>query len=312
MPRMLRPEPDAAPADAPDAATRPGRIALLDAARGLALLGMVVFHLEWDLAHFGYVRTLPSASTAWTAFGHVVAAAFLVLSGVGLMLARDRGLRPALRRIARIAGCAAAVTVVTAWLFPQETVTFGILHCIAATNLIALAFLRAPLWIVVAAAMAAVTAPALLTTGATEGPPWWWLGLSSSVPRTLDYRPVLPWLGLALVGVAAARVLPLTSLPILPARLSSLALAGRHSLVIYLVHQPILFGLLWLVSPAPLTEGIDAFMPACQSECQAAGAGAEGCRAACLCAAQHFADVPAAEGPPKQNDIAETCVRQLR
>ena len=314
MPRMLRPEPDDTPADALDETARPGRIDLLDAARGLAILGMVVFHLDWDLAHFGYVRTPPTASIAWTAFGHAVAAGFLLLSGVGLVLARGRGSRHALGRIARIAGCAAALTIATAWLFPEEAVTFGILHCIAATNLIALAVLRAPLGLVLAGAGAAVVAPVLLTTGATEGPPWWWLGISSTVPRTLDYRPLLPWLGLVLFGVAMGRLLPLSSLPNLSGRWRSLTFAGRHSLIVYLVHQPILFGLLWLVSPAP-TQDIDAFVPACQAECQAAGAGAEGCRAACLCAAQHLADAPANGAPATalgKADIAETCVRRSR
>ena len=64
MPPTLRPEPDDMPADAPDELTRPGRIDLLDGARGLAVLGMVVFHLDWDLAHFGYVRMPPTASSA--------------------------------------------------------------------------------------------------------------------------------------------------------------------------------------------------------------------------------------------------------
>ena len=291
---MLRPEPDQTLANRPVGHIRPGRIDLLDAVRGLAVLGMVAFHLDWDLAHFGYVRIPPTASSAWSAFGQIVASAFLMLSGVGLVLAHGRGLPHAFGRIARIAGCAAVLTAVTAWLFPQEVVGFGILHCIAATNLIALPLLRLRVVWILGAATAALLAPVLLTTGMTEGSPWWWLGISTAVPRTLDYRPLLPWLGLTLLGVMAARIVPPASLPHLSWPWSvgrpwkALTLAGRHSLLIYLAHQPMLFGLFWLVTPATFPDRFDAFLPACQAECQAAGAGAAGCKAACICAAHQL------------------------
>ena len=317
----LRPEADHPPAERPNGVAQPGRIDLLDAVRGIAVLGMVAFHLDWDLAYFGYVQTPPMASSAWSAFGQIVATAFLMLSGVGLVLARGRGLPHALGRIARIAGCAAAITAMTAWLFPQEVVSFGILHCIAATNLIALPLLRTRVAWVMAVAAAALLAPVLLTTGLTEGSPWWWLGISTAVPRTLDYRPLLPWLGFTLLGVVTGRNLPLNSIhrltrPWMASPLwRALGLVGRHSLLTYLMHQPVLFGLLWLVTPAPAPDSLGAFIPACQAECQAAGASAAGCKAACTCAEQQLARSqtghakgPAASDPPA--DIAEQCVRR--
>ena len=127
-----------------DAAPGSGRIAWIDTTRGLAIAGMVAFHLDWDLAYLGFVATSPAASPAWMFFGNTVAATFLCLSGVGLALARPLGRVRALRRIGIIAGAALTVTLSTLWLFPEDAITFGILHCIVVTNLVALVLRDAP------------------------------------------------------------------------------------------------------------------------------------------------------------------------
>ena len=68
-------------------------------------------------------------------------------------------------------------------------------------------------------------------------------------PVTEDYVPLFPWTGVLLIGIAAGHWLmrerfgPLAPLGRVPAALRWL---GRHSLVVYLVHQPLLIGLLWL------------------------------------------------------------------
>lgn len=264
------------------------RVASVDLARGLALGGMALFHLNWDLAYLHWRQTGPADSPAWMMFGNLVAGTFLCLSGVGLVLAERSGRRSALRRLALIAAAALAITAVTGWLFPQDYIFFGILHCIAVTNLIALPFLDASLPVLVGVAALAAVAPRLLSSARFDGSWGWWSGLSQALPRTLDYRPVLPWLGAVLLGVALARVLfrepPYWQPKAALAR--AVALAGRHSLFIYLTHQPVLLGLLLLVGlawpPAP-PNWVEAFSRQCRAECTAAGAGEAGCKAACDC-----------------------------
>ena len=122
------------------------RIAAIDAARGVALGGMVVYHLIWDFAHFGLIApTLPFAP-ATRALSHVVAGAFLALVGVSLALAHPHGLRREafLRRLALIAGAAALVTAASYAVDAQEPILFGILHCIFVSSLIAALFVAAP------------------------------------------------------------------------------------------------------------------------------------------------------------------------
>jgi uncharacterized membrane protein len=155
------------------------RYAAIDAARGLALVAMFVFHIIWDLAYFGLVaETLPQES-AFRWFGHSIAAAFVGLSGLGLALAARNGLdmAQALRRIGLVAAAAALVSAASYAIFPEAFIFFGILHLIALASLCALALLGAPAWIVGALAAMALAAPLLISAPLFDAPIWWWLGL---------------------------------------------------------------------------------------------------------------------------------------
>ena len=123
-----------------------GRIDAVDCARGLALIGMAVYHLIWDLADFRLVSPLLPFSPPMRLLSHTVAIAFLALVGVSLALAhRDRLNLPAFwRRLAIVAGAAALVTASSLVFAPGQGIWFGILHCIAVASLVALPFVEAP------------------------------------------------------------------------------------------------------------------------------------------------------------------------
>jgi uncharacterized membrane protein len=297
------------PASAP-AADRPAapRVALVDVARGLALAAMFVFHFTWDLGHFGFITLQAGLDPGWRLFSRLIAGSFLVLVGIGLVLSTRDGLRPGpyLRRLVTIALAALAVTLATRWMDPETFVYFGILHCIAASSILALPALRAPPWWTAFIAALVMAAPAILRSPAYEGPLWWWTGLSARVPQTSDYEPILPWFGCVLAGVALARFAvdrgwdrqlaawrptgPLTRL---------LERGGRHSLTVYLVHQPVFFGLLSLAVAAgvpraipPLPDEIPSvggFVAACTRTCQETGVDRAFCLATCACVDQRLA-----------------------
>ncbi len=166
---------------------------------------------------------------------------------------------PYLARLGRIALAAAAISLATVFLFPESWIFFGILHCIALSSVLALPALAAPLPLVGLAAALVFAGPTLAgLAGAPallDAPALFFLGLGAVVPTTNDYVPLFPWFGFVLAGVGLGRL----ALPRLAAsrigawaprnRIGRVATrAGRHSLAVYLVHQPVLLGLLYGVA----------------------------------------------------------------
>lgn len=236
-----------------DAKAGTARIAAVDALRGIALACMAVFHFSWDLEFFGLTEWGVAEHWAWQLFAKSIAATFLFTAGISLHLAHSGGIRtlPFLRRLGVIALAAAVITAASWWFDPGGTIWFGILHCIAVSSVIGLAFLRLHPAATALAAAVALSAHFFLTTDALNHPGWLWLGLSREFPPANDYIPLLPWTGFVLAGIAFSQIararIPHAKLAAWQPRgfvSGLLTLAGRHSLLIYLVHQPMLIGLL--------------------------------------------------------------------
>ena len=178
---------------------------------------------------------------------------------------------------------------------PSEPITFGILHCIAVASLIAAPFVTAPAWASLAIGFAAIVAP-WLGRSTFFDPSWLlWLGLGEALPNTLDWRPLLPWGGVVFLGLGVMRLPGVLAWLTTPDRwraklapVRALCFAGRYSLPIYLVHQPVLIGLLSVLTAwgplAPKAER-NAFLGACQRACVAQKRAAEECETGCRCVA---------------------------
>ena len=230
-----------------------GRIEAVDVARTVALAGMVVFHFTRDLEDFGLIAAGTTVQGFWWYFARAIAGSFLFLAGVSLWLAHGQGIRwPGfLRRLAMLAAAAALVTLATWIALPWGFVHFGILHSIAVCSVIGLAFLRLPAAVTLLAAAGAVALARAGPFAAFDTPWLWWTGLAPEVRRSIDFEPVFPWLAPLLAGIALARLAGRAGLwdraalwqgPVPRA----LGWPGRHSLAIYLIHQPVLIGGLWL------------------------------------------------------------------
>jgi uncharacterized membrane protein len=175
-----------------------------------------------------------------------------------------------------VAGAALAITVATYIAMPGGFIFFGILHQIALASVLGLAFLRLPAVVTLLAAGAVILAPHYLRSEFFDDPWWWWTGLSANFPRSNDYVPVFPWFGAVLAGIAAGRIAirtglleKLAALPI-PGWTWPLAFGGRHSLAVYLIHQPLLIAGVWLfaqVFPPAVQEPGVRFLQACQATC---------------------------------------------
>lgn len=225
------------------------RFALLDVVRGIAVIMMIAFHLVYDLHFFFGVQTLAFRSGFWYYEGRVTAILFIMLTGVvSALLARKYAgkelWRKNLLRGLRVLLFASLVTLVT-WLYwPDMTIYFGILHFLSFGILLSLFFVR----FAYANIFFALVFIILGTQFQSFAFDSYWLfplGFSSSSIASFDYYPFFPWFGVLLLGIAAANIFRV-GFSLQFSRLGVLGFAGRHSLAIYLVHQPILLGLLYL------------------------------------------------------------------
>lgn len=273
-----------------------GRLALVDVLRGIAIVCMIAYHLAWDLSYLGFWAVDISSEPAWIAFQRSILFTFLFLVGFGLVLGHGETIRwrRFLRRLAFIAAAALAMSIGTYILFEDAFSFFGILHAIVLFSLLGLLFLRLPPVIVVGFA-AAVLALGIGVHWAAFNTRWLaWIGFWTVPPRTADLVSVFPWFGVTLLGIVAGRLVRqrgwwarLAALRLDAPPLRVLAFAGRWSLLIYLLHQPLLLGALyplanWL-QPGTLSPP-EVFAQQCEPSCIETGGVAGYCRAYCSCA----------------------------
>lgn len=236
----------------------------LDALRGVAMVWMTLFHFCYDLNHFGWIRQQMLTDPFWTVQRTLIVSLFLFCAGCGQAVAMQQAGSAALtprfwRRWAQVAGAALLVSAGSWLMFPDSYIHFGVLHGVAVmllllrqlaglTNLWLLAL--GALCVGIPWAMPALHAAWPQGLGLLNGRAFNWLGLVAVKPVTQDYVPVLPWLGVMVGGLVVGRWVQTHhprawSRSWLPHRLQSgLALLGRWSLSYYLLHQPVLMGLL--------------------------------------------------------------------
>ena len=239
---------------------KPARFDSIDALRGVAVVWMTVFHFCFDLNQFGYIKQNFYSDTFWTYQRAAIVSLFIFCAGFSQAIAAHQGQTPARfwRRWVQVAGCAMLVTAGSYWMYPKSFIYFGVLHGIAAMLLVVRATtgrLRWGLWLWPLGALA-IAMPFIASRAHVNWPEadflnqkaFDWLGLVSRKPITEDYVPLLPWLGVMWWGVAAGqfwlqRSAGWLTAPI-PRMLAPAAWLGRWSLSWYMLHQPVMIGVL--------------------------------------------------------------------
>jgi uncharacterized membrane protein len=229
----------------------------IDTLRGLAIVWMTVFHFSFDLTYFGWTHQNFYADPVWTGQRTAIVSLFLFCAGLGQAVAVEQGQSWARfwKRWAQVAGCAVLVTIGSYFMFPRSFIYFGVLHGIAVMLIIVRATAGWGRWLWVAGAIAIamkwLAADAIAHWPALDflnDRAWNWLGLISRKPITEDYVPLIPWLGVMWWGMAAGQWLLANRREILNMRMpqatTPLAWMGRWSLSWYMVHQPVMIGVL--------------------------------------------------------------------
>ena len=233
----------------------------LDILRGFAILFMIILHFFWDLDYFGI---LPLDKNLYS-LNIIVPVIFFLLIGICLAVNNNKYQNQSktmyLRTIQRgvlIFNLGMLFTLLTAIFLPDKPILFGVLHCIGCCIILSTLLLRFKSTNVILAVLIIVSGLALGFFYTTNNPNMVVLASGIHEPdvseHTIDYFPILPWFGVCLLGITLGNILykdnkrryPLPDLtkykPTKP-----FSWIGQHSLLIYLIHQPVIAGILYCV-----------------------------------------------------------------
>jgi uncharacterized membrane protein len=232
----------------------------IDMLRGLAIILMIFGHILWDLDYFGL---MPMNNAIYDILKITVQPMFFLLVGISLVLSRKR--IESLKKIdekeydkrlifrgLKILGLGIVFTILTLLFIPEKPIFFGVLHCIGLSIIISVPFLKYRNYNLIFVIIL-LFASLVVAEYNMENPTLFHLALGIHQANigsyTIDYFPLLPWFGVCLLGIMLGDCLYSGDkrkfrFPDLsnyrPIKLFQWC--GQHSLIIYLLHQPIIAG----------------------------------------------------------------------
>jgi uncharacterized membrane protein len=234
----------------------------IDTIRGIAVIMMIIFHILFDLNFFDYI-SINLYDGYFLIYVYFNATLFIILVGVSLTLSYSKAQKTLTKNKMRwkflgrgfFIFCIGLLITLATWLYlPRGFIIFGVLHCIGISIILAYPFIRYKIQPFILGIL--FIGIGIFIKTLTFNFPWLlWLGFTTSDFYTVDYFPLLPWFGVVLVGISLGNTLyekgnrrfalnDKTHLK--PIKITTFL--GRHSLIIYILHQPILIGIFTLVS----------------------------------------------------------------
>lgn len=222
------------------------RIYEIDLLRGLAIVLMVIFHFGYDLTVFGWADFSTSKDIEWRIFRAVIVSIFLLAVGMSSYLAYHKSVnnKKLTKTIGKLLAVSLFISIGSVYMHPSTWVYFGIIHFITVALPISVLFVRRP-YLALYIGMGSIA-------GYWFGflnlyPLWEWSVMHLGIPiQTIDLVSFFPWIGVVLIGVFVMHK-ALFNIKISASNTKNkLVFLGQHSLIIYLIHQPILFSLFGL------------------------------------------------------------------
>ncbi|MFZ4714374.1 MAG: heparan-alpha-glucosaminide N-acetyltransferase [Bacteriovoracaceae bacterium] len=217
---------------------------LIDLFRVLAIILMVIFHFTYDLSLFDYNKIDFYNEPFWFWLPRIIVSLFLTAVGASLVITYkthfDR--KKFFIRQSKLVFLSIGVSLLTYFIFPDRWIYFGTLHCITVTSFIGVLFIHRPNLSLILSFL--ILALILIFK-------WDTMSLSGLFPiRSMDFIPPYPWMAWVWLGIFLAYRPWIYSPFKLPFVDSKVKFLSRHSLIIYLIHQPILFSSIYLFSAA--------------------------------------------------------------
>lgn len=225
------------------------RIDIIDALRGLSIILMVFHHLLFDLVKFMGAPAWLFSNPVFDCLHYVFAGLFILISGVSSQFSRSN-----IKRGIKVFAIAVLFTIVTSLPFINMPIRFGILHllgfCMIFYGLTRKAWDQIPKtaapFIYTALFIGTVLAVRLVEVNASY---LWMFGWFRTGFFSADYFPIFPWLFLFLLGTWAGSYIAQNKLPkwFYEKRVAFFPAVGKKSLLIYILHQPVLYGIMQAV-----------------------------------------------------------------
>lgn len=224
----------------------------LDLLRGVAATGMIVFHLFYLLNYFDVVVS-EMFSGWWHVLGQFVRFSFLGLVGASMVISYSKhGILRQWRRAGIIFVLALVVSVATLLVIPDQYVKFGILHLIALGIFVLSFVVRLPVFALVLG-IAAIFLGKWLSGFTTNSLLLFILGMKSETIFSIDYFPIFPWISVICFGIFLGNLLYAGKFRmclekfVFQTIFKPILFLGRNSLMIYMLHVPVIIFLLWVV-----------------------------------------------------------------
>lgn len=219
------------------------RYSEVDILRGIAVVMMIVFHAVFDFDYFK-IYNFNIYNGFWLYFARLIATIFIFLVGISMTLSYYRkgfGFLNYFKRGSVVLGYGLSITLVTYLFLREGTIIFGILHFIGISIILGSLFLRFKNLNLILGGIFILLG--FYIKSFVVNYPWLvFLGLRFENFYTLDYFPLLPWFGVVLLGLYFGKVFYPEGKRRFKIEMKNkyLSYLGRHSLIIYLLHQPIL------------------------------------------------------------------------
>ncbi len=232
------------------------RYGLVDTLRGIALVSMIIYHTVWDMVYI-FNEQWPWYSSV---YAHIwqrsICISFILISGFCSAMSSSR-----IKRGITVLLGGVLVSVVTNVFMPDEPIYFGVLVLIGSCMLISVPLdklisnVNSYAGIIVSLALFLLLGNMdkgyilsfILPRSLYKGPVMSYIGFGEMRYKGADYFPLIPWIFIFLAGCFLFRIIrDRDMLKYAKKGIAPFSAMGRHTLLIYLVHQPVIYGALWL------------------------------------------------------------------